>query len=94
MTAATRDPLSVVHLLEPALFADPYPFYHRLRAEDPVHWDEEMGYWVVTRYADVVRRRGTRAQQTKQFPTLDRSVACRPLHGSLAAESYPVKRFV
>lgn len=32
---------------------DPYPFYHRLRAEDPVHRTPE-GYWVVTRYPDVM----------------------------------------
>ena len=33
--------------------ADPYPFYHRLRAEDPVHRTPQ-GYWVVTRYPDVM----------------------------------------
>jgi cytochrome P450 len=26
-----------------------------LRANDPVHWDEKNGYWLVTRHADVVR---------------------------------------
>jgi cytochrome P450 len=33
--------------------ADPYPTYHRLRAEDPVHWSP-LGFWVLTRYDDVV----------------------------------------
>lgn len=37
----------------PEFHADPYPFYHRLRAEDPVH-RTRLGYWVVTRYDDVV----------------------------------------
>ncbi len=33
---------------------DPYPHYHALRAEDPVHyWPLSQG-WVLTRYADVV----------------------------------------
>lgn len=32
---------------------DPYPFYHRLRAADPVHWSARAGAWIVTRYADV-----------------------------------------
>ncbi len=33
---------------------DPYSWYHQLRSEDPVHWDEQMHHWVLTRYADVV----------------------------------------
>lgn len=33
---------------------DPYPLYHRLRTEDPVHWDPYLPGWVVTRYADCV----------------------------------------
>jgi cytochrome P450 len=33
--------------------ADPYPVYHRLRATDPVHWDEQLQVWIVTRYRDV-----------------------------------------
>ncbi len=32
---------------------DPYPLLHRLRDEDPVHWLEGMGIWLVTRYDDV-----------------------------------------
>jgi cytochrome P450 len=28
--------------------------YRRLRAEDPVHWHEPFGCWLVTRYGDVV----------------------------------------
>ncbi len=37
----------------PEFREDPYPFYHRLRAEDPVH-RTPMGFWVLTRYDDVV----------------------------------------
>ena len=37
----------------PEFRADPYPFYHRLRAVDPVH-RTPMGLWVLTRYDDVV----------------------------------------
>ena len=32
---------------------DPHPTLARLRAEDPVHWDEAGQVWGVTRYADV-----------------------------------------
>jgi cytochrome P450 len=46
--------LSLYHLLDPDVLADPYPLYHRLRNEDPVHWDPFLHAWVVTRYADVV----------------------------------------
>ncbi len=35
------------------VIADPYPVFHRLQAEDPVHWSEVLGGWVLTRYADV-----------------------------------------
>ena len=48
-------PLSLYHLLDPEVLADPYPLYRRLRTEDPVHWDPFLHAWVVTRYADVVR---------------------------------------
>src|SRR6202521_4089627 len=34
--------------------ANHYPLYHRLRTEDPVHWDPFLHAWVVTRYADVI----------------------------------------
>ena len=37
----------------PEVIADPYPLYHRLRAEDPVHLSP-LGLWVLTRYDDVV----------------------------------------
>ena len=47
--------LSLYRLLDPEVLADPYPLYHRLRREDPVHWDPFLHAWVVTRYDDVVR---------------------------------------
>jgi pimeloyl-[acyl-carrier protein] synthase len=46
--------LSLYHLLDPEVLANPYPLYKRLRDEDPVHWDSFLHAWVVTRYADVV----------------------------------------
>jgi pimeloyl-[acyl-carrier protein] synthase len=46
--------LSLYHLLDPAVLANPYPLFHRLRREDPVHWDPFLHAWVVTRYADVL----------------------------------------
>jgi cytochrome P450 len=45
--------LSLYHLLDPLVLADPYPLYRRLQEEDPVHWDPFLHAWVVTRYQDV-----------------------------------------
>ena len=39
---------------DPAFRADPYPFYDRLRTEDPVHVSP-FGFTVLTRYDDVAR---------------------------------------
>jgi cytochrome P450 len=47
--------LSLYHLLDPEVLANPYPLYSRLRTEAPVHWDPFLHAWVVTRYPDVVR---------------------------------------
>jgi hypothetical protein len=34
--------------------ADPYATLAQLREEDPVHWSDSIGGWVVTRYADII----------------------------------------
>jgi len=47
--------LSLFRLLDPDVLADPYPLFHQLRREDPVHWDPFLHSWVVTRYSDVIR---------------------------------------
>jgi cytochrome P450 len=49
-----EQPLSLYHLLDPEVLANPYPLYHRLRTEDPIHWDPYLHTWVVTRYIDVM----------------------------------------
>jgi surfactin family lipopeptide synthetase A len=46
--------LSLYHLLDPEVLADPYPLFERLRREDPVHWDPFLHAWIVTRYSDVL----------------------------------------
>jgi len=47
--------LSLYQLLDPEVLANPYPLYHQLRSEDPVHWDPFLHAWVVTRYEEVVQ---------------------------------------
>jgi pimeloyl-[acyl-carrier protein] synthase len=53
----TEDMVATTELLfnpyDPAFHANPHPFYHRLRAADPVH-QTALGFWVLTRYDDVV----------------------------------------
>jgi cytochrome P450 len=55
MAKRAASDLSLFHLLDPDVLANPYPLYERLRTQDPVHWDPYLHSWVVTRYNDVVR---------------------------------------
>ena len=48
---ATTEPVQF-NPLAPDAIEDPYPLYHRLRAEDPVH-QTPAGFWVLSRYDDV-----------------------------------------
>ncbi|MBY0397183.1 MAG: cytochrome P450 [Thermoleophilia bacterium] len=51
----SADPsLSLYHLMDQEVLADPYPLYRRIRERDPVHWDPFLHTWVVTRYEDVL----------------------------------------
>jgi len=40
---------------DPAVLADPFGVYRRLRDEDPAHWSPRLKAWVLTRYEDVKR---------------------------------------
>src|SRR5574342_587790 len=66
MFSTTDETLSLSPLLHEEVRANPYPFYSQLRSQDPVHWDEQMGFWVLTRYAHIatvyVDERFSRAQ--------------------------------
>lgn len=52
MSILINETLSLSNLQRPEVRANPYPFYEKLREEDPVHWDE-LGFWVLTRYDDI-----------------------------------------
>lgn len=47
------DALSLTRLQTAEVRANPYPFYKQIREQDPIHWDEEMGFWVLSRYDDI-----------------------------------------
>ena len=55
--------LSSYTLADPKVMRDPYPYYERMRAEDPVHFDEGIRTWLVTRYEDIVAA----ARNTEDF---------------------------
>lgn len=44
---------AVHHGYEPFQMNNPFPAYAELRREEPVMFDERIGYWVVTRYDDI-----------------------------------------
>src|SRR5262245_3600507 len=66
-----HDPLSIANLARPELRKNPYPFYAKLRREDPVQYDPDRQSWVLTRYEDVMavlHDRGTsRAQALERM---------------------------
>jgi cytochrome P450 len=41
-------------LCDPELYAtDPHPLYARLREEAPVAWNDELGFWAISKHSDV-----------------------------------------
>lgn len=51
MSQAHDGTLSVADIIQH--LDNPYPLYHKLRAADPVYWDERANSWVLTRFTDV-----------------------------------------
>ncbi len=53
--------------MDPAakFMTNPYPFYRRLRARDPVHWDGSS--WLLTRYVDVLPALRDARLSSRQF---------------------------
>jgi cytochrome P450 len=48
--------MTAIHdnLFSPEVIADPYTYFRHVREADPVHWNEQYGVWIITRYDDVV----------------------------------------
>lgn len=49
-----RVALAETSLTEPKILAQPNDFYWTMRNDDPVHYDEKLGMWLVSRYEDIV----------------------------------------
>jgi hypothetical protein len=41
--------------LDRQILANPYPSYRSIQENDPIHWNEPLGFWLVTRFDDCVR---------------------------------------
>jgi cytochrome P450 len=59
-SVAWRMPLEAIDVSDPQLYQDDtwYPYFERLRREDPVHWVGESRYgpyWAVSKYSDIMR---------------------------------------
>src|SRR5262245_32825545 len=53
MTTGLGNMLAGSQLFGPEMHENPYPVYHDLCERDPMHWDEALSAWVLTRYEDV-----------------------------------------
>src|SRR4028118_975047 len=51
MPALANEP--TYDLFAPEALVNSYPLFKRMRSEDPVHYCESGGYWILTRYRDV-----------------------------------------
>jgi cytochrome P450 len=57
---ASQMPLDAIDVSDPQLYQDDtwYPYFERLRREDPVHWVRESRYgpyWAVSKYSDIMQ---------------------------------------
>jgi cytochrome P450 len=48
------DPTIDDELASDSYRVDPYPVYRQLRREHPVYWSERFGFWLLSRYGDVL----------------------------------------
>ena len=42
-------------LMAPEVILDPHGYYRGIREQDPIHWNDRWGGWILTRYDDVVQ---------------------------------------
>lgn len=61
-------------LLDPRVIQDPYPTFAKMRRDAPVHWNESVKGWFVTRYFDVrLVMRDPRFSVEKMSPFADQA---------------------
>jgi cytochrome P450 len=58
---------------------DPYPLYRRLRDQAPVYWNQQIGFWALSRYDDVLAGlKNTEHLSNAEGVSLERSSAGDP----------------
>lgn len=67
--------------------AQPYELYRRLREEDPVHWSDRLGLWLVSRYEDVAA-----AVRDERYSTSRSGMYRRPLSAEAQGRYEPLLR--
>ena len=55
---------------DPEVYEDPYPIYTWLRDEEPVHHNEELDIWVLSRHADVAGALGDHTRFSSSYGVL------------------------
>ena len=89
MQTETNKVAHVHDLLDSQVLANPYPVYHRLRAEDPVHWNENWDCWILTRYTDVLESmKDSRLSNARIIAYLDQ------LPETVRQSMHPLKRHI
>ncbi|MFI6171882.1 cytochrome P450 [Nocardia sp. NPDC051052] len=79
MSHPTLTASNLPDLISSGFRRDPYPAFHRLRADAPVHYSAQWRAWLITRYRDVVTGLSDPAvsadritPRLRQFPAADR----------------------
>ncbi|MER5727703.1 cytochrome P450 [Streptomyces sp. NPDC002138] len=92
-TAPARPPRSdavdPAEILDPEVALDPAPFFARLRAFEPVHWNEPTRSWYVTRHADVEA-----LLMESALGARDKTEMLAAMTGDMRAAFAPVERFL
>lgn len=55
LRVAAAEPTTLMNVLHPDWYGDPYPLYHALRQQHPVYWDEWLQTWVVLSHEAITR---------------------------------------
>ncbi len=77
----------------PGFLADPHREYARLRVDDPVHWSDALGAWVLTRYEDaaLILRDSRFSAVRSTTPPAARGLATGPLVALVSRENLLVR---